>query len=64
MLLPASPNETALWSTATIQPDYLTTVGDCKYSGSYEFIGKKVDIRTIDNCIEVFFHNNRIASHV
>lgn len=42
--------------------DYLINVGDCKYSVPYEFIGKKVDIRTTDNSIEV--HNNRIASHV
>lgn len=41
MPLPASPYETAVWSTATIQPDYLIKVGDCKYSVPYEFIGKK-----------------------
>ena len=64
MPLPASPYETAVWSTATIQPDYLITVGNCKYSVPYEFIGKKVDIRTTENSIEVFYHNNRIASHV
>lgn len=64
MPLPASPYETAVWSTATIQPDYLITVGNCKYSVPYEFIGKKVDIRTTENSIEVFYHNNRIAAHV
>lgn len=64
MPLPASTYETAVWSTATIQPDYLITVGDCKYSVPYEFIGKKVDIRTTEKSIEVFYHNNRIASHV
>ena len=64
MPLPASPYETAVWSTATIQPDYLITVGNCKYSVPYEFIGKEVDIRATENSIEVFYHNNRIASHV
>lgn len=64
MPLPASPYETAVWSTATIQPDYLITVGDCRYSVPYEFIGKKVDIRTTENSIEIFYHNQRIASHV
>lgn len=64
MPLPASPYETAVWSTATIQPDYLIKIGDCKYSVPYEFIGKKVDIRATESSIEVFFHNNRIASHV
>lgn len=64
MPLPASPYETAVWSTATIQPDYLITVGICKYSVPYEFIGKKVDIRAAENSIEVFYHGDRIASHV
>ena len=64
MPLPASPYETAVWSTATIQPDYLIRVGECKYSVPYEFISKEVDIRSTEKCIEVFYHNNRIASHV
>ncbi|MCK9331455.1 MAG: IS21 family transposase [Bacilli bacterium] len=64
MPLPAFPYETAIWSKATIQPDYLITVDNCKYSVPYEFIGKEVDVRTTEKSIEVFFHNNRIASHV
>ncbi len=64
MPLPASPYETAVWSTATIQSDYLITVGNCKYSVPYEFIGKKVDIRAAEKSIEVFYHGDRIASHV
>ena len=64
MPLPTSPYETAVWSTATIQPDYLITFGNCKYSVPYEFIGKKVDIRAAENNIEVFYHGDRIASHV
>lgn len=62
--LPASPYETAVWSTATIQPDYLISVEDCKYSVPYEFIGKEVDIRTSDRAIEVFYRNRRITSHM
>lgn len=64
MPLPAFPYETAVWSTATIQPDYLMTVENCKYSVPYEFIGKKVDIRSTENSIEIFYHGQRIASHV
>lgn len=64
MPLPASPYETAVWMTVTIQPDYLISVSDCKYSVPYEFIGKKVDIRSTEATVEVFYHNNRIASHV
>jgi len=62
--LPASPYEMAIWSTATIQPDYLITVEKIKYSVPYEFIGHTVDIRYTSKTIEVFFQNNRIASHV
>lgn len=62
--LPASAYETAIWSAATIQPDYLITVEECKYSVPYSLIGKKVDIRVTEKSIEVFFNNNRIATHV
>ncbi len=61
--LPKEPYETALWTTAKIHPDYLITVGECKYSVPYEYIGKKVDIRTTERSVEVFFQGNRIASH-
>lgn len=64
MPLPASQYETAIWSTATIQPDYLINIGNCKYSVPYEYIGKEVEIRTTEKCIEVFYHHLRIASHV
>lgn len=64
MPLPASPYETAIWSKATIQPDYLITVGECKYSVPYEFIGKEVEIRSTEKSIEVFYHNHRVASHI
>jgi len=63
MPLSASQYETAIWSDATIQSDYLITVGNCKYSVPYEYIGKKVEIRTTEKCIEVFYHHLRIASH-
>lgn len=63
MPLPASPYETAVWSTAIIQPDYLITVGNCKYSVPYELIGREVEIRATEKCIEVFYQNNRAASH-
>lgn len=62
--LPASTYEIAVWATATIQADYLITVDKIKYSVPFEFIGKKVTIRYTGKAIEVFFHNNRIASHV
>ena len=64
MPLPASPYETAIWSKATIQPDYLITVGECKYSVPYEYIGKEVEIRSTEKTVEVFYQSHRIASHI
>ena len=62
--LPATPYENALWKRVTIQPDYLISVGESKYSVPYEFIGRKVDVRSSDKTIEVFYDGNRIASHI
>ena len=64
MPLPASRYETAIWSDATIQPDYLITDGICKYSVPHEYIGKEIEIRVTEKCIEAFYHHLRIASHV
>ena len=62
--LPSIPYETAVWSSEKVQSDYLVTVGDCRYSVPYEYIGRKVDIRATEKCVEVFYHNQRIASHM
>lgn len=64
MPLPTSPYETAVWSSETVQPDYLVTVGRCRYPVPYEYIGRKVDVRATEKCVEVFYQNQRIASHV
>lgn len=61
--LPNSPYEPAVWSTATVQNDYLITDGINKYSVPFDLIGEEIDIRTTKDAVEVFFHNNRIASH-
>lgn len=64
MPLPASPYETAVLSTTTIQPVLSHKNRRLQASVPYKFIGKKVDIRATENSIEVFYHNNRIALHV
>ncbi len=64
MPLPKTSYETAAWSSETVRPDYLVTAGNCRYSVPYEYIGRKVDIRMTETCVEVFYHNQRIASHV
>jgi len=62
--LPASAYELAVWSTATINADYLITVDKVKYSVPFDLIGQQVDIRYTSKVVEVFFHGNRMASHV
>ena len=64
MPLPTSSYETAIWSDATIQTDYLITDGKNKYSVPHEYIGKEVEIRITEKCIEVIYNHLRIASHV
>lgn len=62
--LPAAPFEPAAWSTAKIPNDYVITDGINKYSVPFDLIGESVDIRTTGDTVEVFFHGNRVASHV
>lgn len=62
--LPASPYEMAVWSTAKVPFDYLITVDKNKYSVPFDLIGHTVEIRSTAQTVEVFFHNNRVASHI
>jgi len=61
--LPAAPYEQAVWTTATVQKDYLITDGKNKYSVPFDLIGEKIDIRITRNTIEAFFHGARMASY-
>ena len=62
--LPIRPYEPAVWSTAKVQNDYLIFDGLNKYSVPFDLIGEHVDIRCTGTTVEVFFHGNRVASHV
>lgn len=61
--LPAFPYEIAEWKTATVQYNYHVSVGGMMYSVPHEYIHKQVDVRLTDNVVEIYFNNNRIASH-
>lgn len=61
--LPAAPYELATWKVATVQYNYCISVDKMHYSVPYEYIKHKVDVRITHKIIEVFFNNNRIASH-
>ena len=61
--LPAAPFELAQWKIATVQYNYHISVEKMQYSVPYEYIKQKVDVRLTKNTVEVFFNQNRIASH-
>ena len=61
--LPATPYELAEWKQATVQFNYHISVDGCLYSVPYEYIKKRVDVRVTDKTIEIFYNQNRIASH-
>lgn len=61
--LPATPYESAEWKQATVQYNYHISVDKMLYSVPYTYIGKKVDVRMTDSMIEVYYNQERIASH-
>lgn len=61
--LPATPYELASWKKAKVQFNYHITVDFMHYSCPYGFIGKEVDVRGTDSAIEIFYQQNRVASH-
>ena len=62
--VPAAQFELAQWKQATVQYNYHISVEKMQYSVPHEYIKQKVDVRLTRNTIEVFFNNNRVASHV
>jgi hypothetical protein len=60
--LPTSPYELAVWSTATIQSDYLITDGKNKYSVPFDLIGHVVNVRITSTTIEAFYNGSRVSS--
>lgn len=62
--LPGLPYELALWSQQQINGGYHITVNRHHYSVPYQFVGKKVDIRTTEKTVEIFYQEERIACHL
>ena len=61
--LPRSPFEISEWRVATVQKDYHVKCGYQYYSVPFTYIGKKVNIRSTSDTVEVYFDNMRICSH-
>jgi transposase len=64
LALPKNAYELSEWRVATVGNNYHILVGDNYYSVPFEYIGRKADIRLTRNTVEVFYENNRIASHI
>jgi len=64
-LLPMPQNrfEYCEFSLAKVNIDYHIHFEKNHYSVPYHIVGKQVTIRSTINCIEVFYNNQRIASH-
>lgn len=61
--LPATSYELADWKQATVQFNYHISLEGMLYSVPYEYIKRKVDVRVTDLVLEIFYNQNRIASH-
>lgn len=61
--LPSFRYELAEWKQLTVQFNYHISYGNMYYSVPHEYLKRKVDVRTTDTTIEIFYNHTRIASH-
>lgn len=61
--LPLFPYEFAIWKVATVQMNYHIAFDKQNYSVPYAYVRKKVDVRSTNSLVEVFYHGSRICSH-
>lgn len=61
--LPDHPYEFASWKVATVQMNYHISFNKQYYSVPFVYARKKVDIRSTENLVEVYYQGNRICSH-
>ncbi len=61
--LPSSRFEWAEWKRAKVASDYHIQVQFNFYSVPYQLVHLRVDVRVTDHLVEVFYKNERVASH-
>ena len=61
--LPLKPFEYGIWKKAIVQYNYHIACDNNYYSVPYTFLRKEVDVRVSQYMIEIFYKNERIASH-
>lgn len=62
--LPKTPFETEDWITGVVHIDYHVTINHFFYSVPYGLVGEIVDIRLAARTVEIFFREERVASHL
>jgi transposase len=62
--LPVSPYEFARFATHIVPPDYHLRIDGHYYSVPYTLVGERVDIRYTHRTVEMFYNNQREASHL
>ena len=61
--LPGYRYEYATWKVATVQMNYHISFDKQNYSVPYAYVRKKVDVRSTDSVVEIYYQGTRICSH-
>jgi len=61
--LPQERYEMATWKQATVHIDYHIEADKHRYSVPHSLVHKKVEVRSTQAAVEVFFNGKRVASH-
>lgn len=62
--LPKMRYELATWKTATVQPNYHVAVHNMYYSVPFQYISKKLQIKTTTTLVEIYDGDKRLCSHL
>jgi transposase len=62
--LPSTPYELAQWARPRVNIDYHVVFEDHFYSVHYDLVHAQVDLRATETTVEIFFKNERVASHL
>jgi transposase len=61
--LPSTRYQLAVWKEAKVNIDYHIEADKHRYSVPYQLVHKKVDVRSTQTTLEIFFKGKRVATH-
>lgn len=61
--LPERDFELSEWKTATVQLNYHIAIDKMNYSVPYEYVGKRVEVKSTKSYIDVYYKRTLICSH-